>query len=233
MFSAGFPSCSKGSLRQESLVLFLESSTCDVIQAISQLILCCFGPSWESKAEMHAPCSGNSSGRWCSGAKVQGALGPCSVRVSEQGRTPWCNPFPWCNESSPSMSIPFLAFRSCDSPGAEEVTFWASFCLSYLAGASQIQLIMSQHLRSELDTAKCPVHVASCEYPLISPGLSADWACLDLNPGGVQVLSNIQSWAWNTCTVKIWMIHFVFQIMLGFFAKMGGHFCEWDFSILI
>lgn len=103
--------------------MVLESSISDVIQGISQHILCCFGPSWESKAEVHAACSGNSSGRCCSGARVQGALGPCGVRGSEQGRTPWYNPFPWCNESSPSMSIPFLAFRSCDSPEAEEATF--------------------------------------------------------------------------------------------------------------
>lgn len=39
--------------------------------------------------------------------------------------------------------IPFLAFRSRE---AKEVTFWPSFCLSYLAGASQIQLIVSWHL---------------------------------------------------------------------------------------
>lgn len=69
MFSPSFPSCSKGSLRQESLVLFLESSTSGVIQGISQHILCCFGPSQESRAEVHAPCSGNSSGRcfWSQG----------------------------------------------------------------------------------------------------------------------------------------------------------------------
>lgn len=169
MFFASFLSCSKGSLGQDSLILFLESSTSDVIQGISQLILCCLGPSWESRAEVHAPCSGNSSGRCSSGAKVQEALGPCSVRESEQGRMPWCNPFPWCDDSSPPMSIPFLAFRSCDFPGAVEVMFWASFCLSCLAGASQILLIMSQHLRSELDTTKCSVHVASCVHPLIHP----------------------------------------------------------------
>lgn len=66
--------------------------------------------------------------------------------------------------------------------GAEEVTFWASFCLSYLAGASQIQLITSQHLRSGLDTAKCSMHVATCEHPLIHPQDSGQtglaWVCI-------------------------------------------------------
>lgn len=61
----------------------------------------------------------------------------------ERGRAgliPWGNPFSWCNESCLSTFVPFLAFRSCDSPGYWGSGFLASLLLE-LAGSSSCHSI--------------------------------------------------------------------------------------------
>lgn len=151
-------------MRQDSPVLFLESFTSGVMQGISQRVLCCFGPSWKAGTEVHAPCSGNSSGRCCSGAEAQGAPDPCSARGSEQAGCHGGILFRGAMRAAHQCSFPFWCSGAVTPREAEEVTFWPSFCLSYLAEASQIQLGVSQHLRVQ----GWIVGSAQCTYPPVS-----------------------------------------------------------------
>lgn len=43
-------------------------------------------------------------------------------------------------------SFPLWRSRAVTAQEAREVTFWPSFCLSYLPGTSQIQVVVSQYL---------------------------------------------------------------------------------------